>query len=960
MKFEVPERLYRGELVSYPGAWAFQLNKSSIIFVSDQELIDMATDPDKIMNLALGFAPWNVSLRQVCQGAQAAGCQTLIVAFDHFFSQYRPGQDVPRNLLPDMDEYVHYIRAIAEVAQAHGLGLELSLLSPLEVGPAYVARTGESGRWVHYRKGLRDPVSGAYSVDLWRQHSWTNNKGVVQVADAGVRVFAFREESVPGGPYRAVRPEEIVDISETAQVEVYDGLSSTVSRRIRVFGRGRTDVGALDRVLVVQTYRVPEMDYFSDHALPFLTGLIDKYLAAGIRFHGFYSDEMHIQQDWHYFDHHDHGQFAVRYLTPGLAKAFAERYGEQYRDLDKYLVYFISGQEDFAHNLSAAEPVQHVFGASPEDVRETALFRSRYYRLLQDGVVDLFVAAKRYAEAKVGYRIETRAHATWAESPTVDYWRSYTENMNRQRYEYTSNFLWSCTVHQAAAACHDYFKWGEFLTGTGNDHPEGGWLDRNYYGLALASSTGIINEVPYSYCAHWGHPQPVAERRSDIQSVYGAAGSPLFGLVQDMQHRDVDVLMLYPLDLVSVEERFGSWMTQYGYANLITQAKLLELGRVHDGAILLGGRRFTTLVALFEPFASFRLLEMAQELAQSGGRVIWSGPPPVLAPDGRAVLDHWQTVFGVAYTPSTGEGLPAAGKRIIFSGVLSHIEPQTILTDLLVDHIYPVVPRTGTDIVARVDEHIVGTCRHQEGGGTVCVLGFRPRDDQARSLGYETRTWFDVLCALGAYPPSGVFPGTNDNTEYLSRTTDYLVCRFPNGAIAVAPHLRDVKEDWPGGFSRKPEEDEVIVARLNLPSQEIALDGFRVNGHTLNYYGKRAVAFRLDQKGQLIAFAGSQTKGITVDGKAFHFGDACPPLFAWGPVPPHRRVHPGVVMMLMAHGAGTLRIPAAHLPAEIDLFSEGQQPGSRGLLITSHREGDALIVDLTAQNSGRWVYAVAR
>ena len=133
-------------------------------------------------------------------------------------------------------------------------------------------------------------------------------------------------------------------------------------------------------------------------------------------------------------------------------------------------------------------------------------------------------------------------------------------------------------MHQAAAACYDYFKWGDFLTGNGNDHAEGGWLDRNYYALALACSTGILNEVPYSYAAHWGMPAEIRRRRSALVDAYGAGASPAFAAVQECSHRDVDVLMLYPLDLVAVEERFGSWMTQYGYANMVTQAKLLERG----------------------------------------------------------------------------------------------------------------------------------------------------------------------------------------------------------------------------------------------------------------------------------------------------------------------------------------------------------------------------------------------
>ena len=154
----------------------------------------------------------------------------------------------------------------------------------------------------------------------------------------------------------------------------------------------------------------------------------------------------------------------------------------------------------------------------------------------------------------MGHRLEARGHATWAESPTCDHWIPFAGvNPNRQKYEYTSDFLWSNTVQQHAVACSDYFRWGDFLTGNGNDHAEGGFLDRNYTGLALACSTGILNEVPYSYGAHWGMPGPISHRREMVAAAFGVAASH-YGNVQDLQHRDVDVLMLYPFDLTAVEE----------------------------------------------------------------------------------------------------------------------------------------------------------------------------------------------------------------------------------------------------------------------------------------------------------------------------------------------------------------------------------------------------------------------
>jgi len=959
MTSRVPEDVYRGDLVAYPGPWSFELGKSAVILVSDHELEHLA-DPDRVLNLSLTFEKREESLRQVCERAQAAGQRTLIVAFDQFFSQYRPGQAGPRRLTPDMDDYVQRIAAVSRFAAQYGLGLELSLLSPLEIGPAYSAKTGESGVWMHYRKGLRDPDTGGFSVQLWQQQQWCNNKGPVALRDAGVRVFAFRETPIHGTPYRVVDPDSIREVSDVAQVERFEGLTLKQgeyrAQRIRVHGAGHTDLGDFDRVLVVQVYRTPEMDYFSEKALPYLQDLVDRYADAGVKLNGLYSDEMHIQQDWAYFSHHDNGEFALRYVSDGLARRFAELYGAQYRDFAKYLVYFAYGQEDAANDLSAKAGVMHVFGASPEAIRRTALFRARYYHLLQDGVVELFTQAKRHAETRMGHRLESRAHATWAESPTIDKWETGQENPFRNQYEYTSNFVWSDTVHQAAAACYDYFRWGDFLTGNGNDTAECGWLDRNYWGLTLACSTGILNEVPYSYAAHWGMPGELSRRRWLLAATYGTAGS-IYGAVQEMQHRDVDVLMLYPIDLVAVEERFGSWMTQYGYANLITSAKLLERGKVVDGAIEIAGRRFTTLVATFEPFPAAKLLALMRDLAESGGRVIWSGPPPVLTWEGDSALPAWQDLFGVDYRPGQNEGLMAPGKQVQFAGALAGVAPQVILTDFLVDHVYPVAPRDGTEAVATVKALTVGT-RRAIGAGSATFLGYRPRDDQSRSLGYDERNWFDVLCALGAYPPTGRFPGLNDNTEHLSRTGAYLACRFPNGTVAIAPHLREVEEDWSGGFARNEDEDRRYLEEHPPPPDELHLRDLHVAGHTVTYDGTQAVAFRVSGEGNLLAFAGSQCRQITVDGRTTIFADQAMATVAWAAIPEARRVDGGAILEIRVDATGRVRIPSLGLPAQVALIAEGAKPGSRGEAIPVHREGDALVFEATGATSGRWLYVV--
>ncbi len=953
----VPENVYQGELVSFPGPFTFLLHRPHIILINDEQLRALS-DPDTPVDLSLTYDKRVESLRQICERAQAAGQRTLIIAFDYFFSQYREGgQKEPRQLTPDRPEYIELIGKISQFAQQYGLGLELSLLSPLEIGPGYHEETGESGRWMHFRKGLRDPETGAYSVALWRQHQWGNNKGVVAVEDAGVRVFAFRESKVGNTPYRVVRPEDIVEITDTASVEVFEGLSRTSGDyravRVRVHGTGKPD--GRDRVVVVQQYRTPEMDYFSDTALPYLNSLCDRYADAGVKFNGLYSDEMHIQQNWGYFNHHDHGQFALRYVSPGFEKRFSELYGPEYADFAKYMIYFVNGQEDFVNNLTAKDHVMHVFGGSPEDIRRTALMRSNYFRLVQNGVTDLFAAAKRHLEARMGYRLEARAHATWAESPTIDKWNVGHQPHPQHQYEYTPNFVWSCTVHQAAAACHDYFKWNDFLTGGGNDHAEGGWLDRNYYALALACSTGILNDVPYAYGAHWGMPGAIARLRSALVNTFGASGAPYFSMVQDMEHRDVEVLMLYPLDLVAANDRFGSWMTQYGYANLVTQEKLLEMGRVENGAVVLGGRRFTTLATLFEPFPDTALLNMMQQLAEQGGRVIWTGPPPVIDRTGQSALASWQTLTGTGHTPTQDDGLILPGRNVAFTGSLAGVPEMTVLTDLLVDRVYPITPGADTETVAQVGKHVVGTHR-KLGAGSVTVLGFRPRDDQSKSLGYDARYWFEILNALGAYSGTEVFPGVNDNTEYLSRTSDYLCCRFPNGAVSVAPHLRELEEAWPGGFARKQEEDEKVLESLTLPDGHIHLEGFKIDGKEISYDGSHALTFRTNETNDLLAFAGCETQSITINGKTTRFADRPMPLVAWAPVREDRRIPGGAVLQIFYHGEGELRLPLSDVQGPVEACAQGPTPGSRGAALTVRLEEGTLVVTAEKKFANRWIY----
>jgi len=950
------------------GLWlcnAEPARSATIILTSDQQLNDLQ-DPDKRIDLSTGLEKQYGSLREICETAAQQGDRQLVIAFDEFFRQYRLQAGTERRLTPDQDEYIQKIARIGSFAARYHMGIGLSLLSPLELGPAFINHTGQAGRWLHYTVTDRDQETGRFSTQLWRQRYWTNNKGTFTVKLKSVRAFAFKEKTLADGRYSAVDPKDIHEISSGIQLVEWslppssgrgsnDGLGP-FSQRVQIQHSGDGLLKGYDRVFILLEYETPEMDYFSDQALPFLTDLIKKYSDHKINLVSLYSDEMHIQQDWRYFSHHDYGQFCLRYLTHSMSAEYARRYGDAYRDMDKYLLYFYSGPKLFSDRPTACSATQYVMGSNPEAMARTWLFRDRYYKLLNNHVVDLFKQAKDYAEKVFGCELATHAHASWAQSPTIDLWNTGPLHLCAYQYEYTPNFVWSNTVHQAAAACYDYWKWGEYLQPTGNDFAEGGWSDRNYYGAALAASIGMVNRYPNAYAAFWGMPAEVQERKQAVNSAFGGSATATIEAITENQHRDVDVLILYPMNLVAVEERFGSWMVQYAYANYITAEKLLEQATLSDdGRILIAGRSFSTLVALCEVLPPDGLLPMMETMARRGGHVLWCGSPPRMTQSGVSCLEEWQNLFGVDYTLSLHFGEIAAGKQVRFVRTWQHIAGQTILTDFMVDYIYPVHKRESAQEVAWVDDRLVGVIRKLD-RGEVAFCGFRPRDDQSASLGYESSTLFNILQALGAYPASGRFPGVNDNTEVLSRTTPFLATRFPNHTTVIAAHHRLYRESWPGGFSRNRAIDEQVMRDNPLPSDALRLEKTAVNGHEITYCGRLICAFRLDDSGRLIAFEGHGCKEIEIDRVRYRFSDSPLPLIAWAPVfsPPPLPETP--LLQIRGQGSGRMAIPwpFSAAPKKIYRIQPGAQKGTVPVEFTY--DGHSLLLVLTPQLQDRWLY----
>lgn len=937
-------------LLTFGCLWgmAALLHGQSIILTSDQQLEDM-TNPDKQMDLSLGYNKYVRSLRQICEEAKHRGSKELIIAFDEFFRQYRNDTGAERKLTPDMDEYIDKIKIISDFAKKYDLGLCLSLLSPLELGSAYKKQTGNSGRWLAYKVGFRDPGTGKFNISIWQQLYWTNNKGKSPVRLKNVKAYAFKES---GGhiPYRVVKPDDIVPLtnvqykSTDTMTYAARGIGQSIEMRLlHVFGE-QPELQGFDRVMVMLEYETQEMDYFNADAPSFLMSLMKKYYDKGVNLTSLYSDEMHIQQDWNYFSHHENGQFAERYLTKSMSEQYADKFGQPFDD--KYMLYFVYGAPNFEPFAQSVLNMQYVMGPTPEDIHQTFLLRDRYYKLLNNVVVDLFNNAKKYAESLFKRELKTGAHASWAESPTIDLWNTEKLPGFPNQYEYTSNFVWSNTVHQAAAACADYFKWSEYLQPTGNDFAECGWSDRNYYGAAMAASIGVINKYPSAYAAAWGFPAEALERRMAINYAFGAQPPHDISMITGGVHRDVDVLTLYPMSLVAVEERFGSWITQYGYTNYLTAQKLIEMGEVlANGKLKVKDKTYGTLVILFEPLPEKGLLDLMEQFIENGGKVLWFGTPPLLDSEGNDCSAQWQQLAGVRYKHDQYMGEIAAGKKIVFNGSFSAVPTQTILTDFLVDRIYPAEPN-GNEVVAECDGKVVGV-KTGRGKGSFYYLGFRPRDDQSQSLGYESRTLFELLHAADAYPASGRFTDVNDNPSVVSRTSDYFVTIFPNTTTMVVCHYRTHRENWDGGFSRNAERDAQALAVNPLPTDTIKLNNMAINGHRITYNGKLSMAFRTGDNNRLIAFIGSNCKGIIIDDQAYTFAEQ--PLTKVVFLPEITKQ--GTIYHVQITGTGRVRLPV--------------DTGRKALVVKQNKKtipyktADGwLTLDIDASLSGQWLRVI--
>ena len=180
--------------------------------------------------------------------------------------------------------------------------------------------------------------------------------------------------------------------------------------------------------------------------------------------------------------------------------------------------------------------------------------------MLNNGVVDLFCDAKAMPRDCSTGTPHSGARFV-AQSPTIDLWN--TESSLRIRISTNIHPIsWETRCNQASAACYDYFQW-ERVPATDRKRLCRGRLGRPEL---LRGGDGRVDrrdqQVPERSCRRPGECPTGCGNGRWLSTARSARRQRRDRPDLRHVHRDVDVLILYPMNLVAVEPRFGDWMAQ--------------------------------------------------------------------------------------------------------------------------------------------------------------------------------------------------------------------------------------------------------------------------------------------------------------------------------------------------------------------------------------------------------------
>ena len=132
--------------------------------------------------------------------------------------------------------------------------------------------------------------------------------------------------------------------------------------------------------------------------------------------------------------------------------------------------------------------------------------------------------------------------------------------------------------------------------------------------------------------------------------------------------------------------------------------------------------------------------------------------------------------------------------------------------------------------------------------------------------------------------------------------------------------------------------DAAALEANPLPSDEISLEDFKVNGHSVTYEGNLSVAFRMNDQNELLAFDGENCKQVEINGEVYVFADTPLRKLAFAPSLTEGKEE----VLIYAQGNTELSIPLTEEVADKKL----KLTDARGKKIKFNKSATAIRFDL--------------
>ena len=726
-----------------------------------------------------------------------------------------------------------------------------------------------------------------------------------------VGIFAFREEKIDTEDFYKWRVQDVRDISREVEYTVKAGeadLGNTGvlppqkdlparAGEIEISGKWKKPV-PFYKVYAIAFLRAGEFDYADSRGLKWAKKLVDEFDRRGVKMNVFYQDEPHIWWHWGNWGKYPDGVELPRivYMTDKFARRFRKKW-----------------KTDFAKNILTLLPSPSKEGRFTGSSVNSLLFRARYYDMLQDLFVKFNIELREYAEKKWG-NAALIGHDTWCNT--------------------IGDHCAARELRVGSLASWKYRKW--WKNGGRSDHGESGHVEFDYYGQALATSWSKGAKPEWGYYGYWSLRQEgrqAGDCISDIESAFGLASrfNQLLIPVRGISTRKSKILSIFP-ECFAFHYPMHQWYTATGYADWLTDLELAGRAKIRNGKIEWNENIYDVLIVQYVPVLRKESFKKIRELVNSGGTVIWLGPPVLRYFDGKDAGKDFETLAGASTAVNDlTEAKNCAGRKVKFLGEFSGLgevaiedcgrlhywidfgQTQPVREVGYRSLVFP-LRRARAREVAEVEGKTVATLMQQR--GRIIYLGFCP----------SFEIIYKILERLGFIP----------EVVKLSHDTGFFITEFANGAIFITRHL------W---------------NNLDPEKRDLKID-LKIYGRNVKYEGNRILSYLLDKKGRLIGFAGLGCTGIRIGSRQYTFSDT-PENFGFGPVEQTGSRNAFLLRIYRIKGEkkpARISLPVDTTSWKTPVLIIDREKNGEGEVVCKLPKAESVVVEIPAEDTGADIF----